>query len=345
MRVLPPPPVDPDDQVSVPEFAVFWWADEAPREELGGSSAAFAEFLHRKESLTRMLRRSTRRSAFPEPAGRSGRTQLYRLGELVSWASASGGYVPDAVGDRTGAVSPLWHVRRALEAVRDETGHLGRRLAVAAVLVLGEHATEAGWAGSTAGLVAAEGAEGEWLVANLRRTGGRRGHLEGVADALVPDAPARVVSLRRLVPALSRALAAGYDAAGLADLARTHLADGEDRGTGSPLTASGLARLMLAVGDPRPGERVVDLAAGEGCLLTAVAEQTGGQAVLVGYEPEPAVWAIAMVRFALRGLAVDLRREPSLGGARHESGADLVLVDPPLAGRRSNAPWLELAAS
>ena len=101
---------------------------------------------------------------------------------------------------------------------------------------------------------------------------------------------------------------------------------------------------MVAAADPHPGEHVLDLASGEGGLLLYAAEQAGGTVELTGYEADPVSWAIAKSRFYLRGLAVDLRLEKSLDGNGSLPTADLVLIDPPLEGRRTYHLWLSLAA-
>ncbi len=168
--------------------------------------------------------------------------------------------------------------------------------------------------------------------------------LAGVFERLLEEVPTVVVGSSRLAGALFDALNSGLSGSDLLDTTLERLPSSPALGGGSALTASGLSRLMVATGDPHPGEHVLDLASGEGGLLLHAAEQAGGPVELTGYEADPVSWAIAKSRFYLRGLAVDLRLEKSLDGNGSLPTADLVLIDPPLEGRRTYHLWLSLAA-
>ncbi len=113
----------------------------------------------------------------------------------------------------------------------------------------------------------------------------------------------------------------------------------EGRGMGQ----SRASMLPVAVLDPRPGERVLDLCAAPGAKTTAIAAALGGEGSLTAVELHP-----ARAR-ALRDLArrMGARVDVVVGDARTvelPSGVDAVLVDPPCTGlgvlsARPDARW------
>ena len=114
------PKIHLDDQLSLAEFVKLWWAADVPAIDSGS---------------LRMLRRNW--AGFPTPSGSVGRTQLYRLGDLVSWIVRTDGStdgVSPALEERSVRVSPLWHFRRAVDACRGELDAESSRRLAAAVL-------------------------------------------------------------------------------------------------------------------------------------------------------------------------------------------------------------------
>ena len=340
---------DLDDHLSLAEFVALWWADEAPGSEDGEVTEDLRRFLDRKQASLRMLRRN--RPGFPKPTDSAGRTLLFRLGDLVSWISGPESDDESTLAQlerRLARVAPLWRFRRALEACRRELdAESSRRLAVGTTLALHCLGTRPGLEQqplavqklTSAGLVTAK-----LLRFEAAEIESRVPELQGVFGRLFNGIPARLRNANRLVQCVLDVIESGISAVRLVDLTLGYLSPSPALGGGSAQTASGLARLMVAAGDPQPGERILDLAAGEGGLLLCAAEESGGSPRLAGIEPDPSGWAIAKSRFYLRGLEVDLRLGKSLDGDEPLPGADLILVDPPLESRRSYRKWLSLAA-
>jgi hypothetical protein len=343
------PEIHLDDQLSLAEFVALWWAVEAPEAEGVEASENFKKFLDRKQASVRMLRLN--RPGFPSTVGSNPRSGLYRLGDLVSWIVGDNGDGTDALEQlvaRLSRVPPLWHLRRAVDACqRQLDAESSRSLAVAAILAL--HCL-----GLRPGLERQPPATrrltsvGHDTIAQLR-IGAQTieksdPELEGVFERLLDGIPDRVEGAGRLVTAAADAIVSGADAAGLVDLVLGSFAPARTADGGSTLTETGLSRLMIAAGDPQPGEGILDLAAGEGSLLLCAAEESGDSAHLAGFEPDPLAWAIAKSRFYLHGLTVDLTLGKSLGGSVHPGRADLVLVDPPLKSRLTFRKWLSLAS-
>jgi len=339
-----------DDEVSLAEFVALWWADEAP--EAGGVEASenFKKFLDRKQASVRMLRLN--RPGFPSTVGSNPRSGLYRLGDLVYWMVGDSGDGTDALDQlevRLSRVPPLWHLRRAVDACRRQLdAESSRSLAVAAILALHCFGLRPGLERqppATRRLTSA----GHDAIAQLR-IGAQAieksaPELEGVFERLLDGIPDRVEEAGRLVTAATDAIVSGAQAAGLVELVLGSFAPARTADGGSTLTETGLSRLMIAAGDPRPGAGILDLAAGEGSLLLlCAAEGSGDSAHLAGFEPDPLAWAIAKSRFYLHGLTVDLTLGKSLGGSVHPGRADLVLVDPPLKSRLTFRKWLSLAS-
>ncbi len=334
-----------DDELSLGEFVLLWWASEAPS---GDHPEELDNFLDRKQALIRMLRKS--RPAFPEPTGASGRTRLYRLGDLEDWMSGEGVWPASAdLESRLAGVSPLWRLRRAEDACRREldSGFV-RRLEVAllvALHVLGTGGRSVRPPAAVRRLLAADDRTVDALRAEVPKLERSVPDLRGVIDGLLDGVSTEVAGSSRLAGAIVDALANAIPPSNLLDIILDRLPSAPAVGGGSPLTATGLSRLVVSAADPRPGEHILDLAAGEGGLLLAAADGAEGTVELTGYEADPVSWAIARTRFYLRGLAVDLRLEKSLDGEALLPTADLVLVDPPLEGRRTYHRWLSAAAA
>ena len=333
-----------DDELSLGEFVLLWWALEAPA---GEDPEELDNFLDRKQALIRMLRKS--RPAFPEPTGASGRTRLYRLGDLEDWMSGEGVWPASAdLGSRLAEVSPLWRLRRAEDACRRglDAG-LVRRLEVAllvAVDVLGAGGGSIRPPAAVRRLLAGGARTVDALRAEAPKLERSVPDLRGVMDGLLDGVPPGVAGSSRLAGAIVDALADAIPPSNLLDIILDRLPSSPAVGGGSPLTPTGLSRLVVSAADPHPGEHILDLAAGEGGLLLTAADRAEGTVELTGYEADPVSWAIAKARFHLRGLAVDLRLERSLDGEAPLPTADLVLADPPLEGRRTYHRWLSAAA-
>jgi type I restriction enzyme M protein len=116
---------------------------------------------------------------------------------------------------------------------------------------------------------------------------------------------------------------------------------------GELVTPRGMGRLMVALADPQPGERIYDPCFGTGGLLVdaaealwwrglqvAPAEWTRAQRVPVfGVEKHVELHLVAFVRLLLAGvrpaLEVGDALEREAAGRHHDQGFDCVLVDPP----------------
>jgi len=338
-----------DDELSLAEFVALWWADEAP--DAGGVEASedFKRFLDRKQASVRMLRLN--RPGFPSTVGTGPPSRLYRLGDLVHWIvgdTCGGTDALDQLEARLSVVPPLWHLRRAVDACRRQLdAESSRSLAVAAVLALHCLGLRPGLERQPPAVRRFTSA-GHETIAQLRIEAQtiekRTTELEGVFERLLDGMPDRVEEAGRLVRAAAHAIVSGTRAADVADRVLGSLAPERTADGGSTLTETGLSRLMIAVGEPQPSERILDLAAGEGSLLLCAAEESGEPAHLTGFEPDPLAWAIAKSRFHLHGLTVDLTLGKSLDGSAHPGRADLVLVDPPLKSRLTFRKWLSLAS-
>lgn len=95
------------------------------------------------------------------------------------------------------------------------------------------------------------------------------------------------------------------------------------------------------VAGARPGDHVLDPAAGEGGLLLALAGRAGGGLSLTGREAGEWAWRTAKARFSVRGMEADLGAGPSdsFSDQALSGSADVVVLDPPL-GRRQVRRWL-----
>lgn len=107
---------------------------------------------------------------------------------------------------------------------------------------------------------------------------------------------------------------------------------------GNYFTSAHLARLMVSLASPQPGERILDLACGSGGLLVESARQvrsrTGGEdeLVLMGRDINNEARQIAAMNLAAHGLRGDLGQGPADSLRRPggpPSASDVVLVNPP----------------
>jgi hypothetical protein len=93
------------------------------------------------------------------------------------------------------------------------------------------------------------------------------------------------------------------------------------------------ARLVAELVDLRDGDVVLDPACGAGSLLTAIAARK--PVPCLGQEIDPGLGALAEVRLALRGIAVELHAADSLlDDAYRGRLADAVVCDPPVGERQ-----------
>lgn len=128
-------PANLDDRLSLAAFAELWWAEQRP------DSEDMAKFVENKQAAIRMLRKNHR--GFPAPVTASGRTHLFRLGDLAGWAVSTQkpSWTPEeAVRQRSPLVGEQWHLDRAIDVCVVELGpDLARRLAVLTAVAL-DHA-------------------------------------------------------------------------------------------------------------------------------------------------------------------------------------------------------------
>lgn len=200
----PEPEIHLDDQLSLAEFVALWWADEAPEHPAEEPNEDLERFLDRKQASLRMLRRN--RPGFPEPTGSSGRTRLYRVGDLVSWISGEvteKEIASEELRVRAARVSPLWHLRRAVDVCRsDLDDDATRRLAVAVALALDCLGARAGL-GQTPRAMALLTAAGRDTIRQMRLVGPSLEEtppeLGGVFESLLAGIPTRVAGAGRLV--------------------------------------------------------------------------------------------------------------------------------------------------
>jgi SAM-dependent methyltransferase len=337
--------VEPDDLLSLADFVELWWATEVAAGRDQGPVAG-AQIVANKQAALRMLRRT--HSGFPESAKAAGRTRLFRLGDLAEWTAAAyeqSGTVEEMVEQRAATAGARWHLARALDACAAEIGATEcRRVAVATVTVL-DYLGVGSQPGPLPARAKALVGETSDAVTALRaaavRLGRQHRDLERALARLLAGFSEGTGAAGRVVTSAAAALVAGETPSILVDHVLQAL-DASSEAGGTARTADALAKLLVAAGQPRPGEHVVDLAAGEGNLLIEAAERAGGPLTLSGIELDPDALAIAACRLHLRGLAADLRLGDSLGSDDLPM-ADLVLVDPPLDGRRGYRRWLDAA--
>lgn len=272
-----------------------------------------------------MLRK--RHGNFPQPRG-TGRTPLFRLGDVVDWFNANR---PDVRLRPT----PTWRVARSVEALR--TAHpleAARPFAIGALAVCGTLATQPDTT-HTADLTQA--------VGSLDAPDDQRTAIAALIGAVSGDDPAAI----RLIRALTASTAAAPDAGGINNLESEVLQRLTGMATPTSTTTSpdALVDTILAVADPDRTPTIFDPTAGEASLLLAAGKATGWTAELSGQEQDPTARNIAHARSYLQGTHVNLGAQPA-DSLNHDQfpgeGAALVLCDPPFAGR-GFAKWLNHA--
>ncbi|GGM39870.1 N-6 DNA methylase [Dactylosporangium sucinum] len=113
-----------------------------------------------------------------------------------------------------------------------------------------------------------------------------------------------------------------------------------------------LARLMVALVDPQPGDRVHDPCCGPGTLLVAAGQHLastvgpavdGASAVLTGRATTARTWQLATLNMAIHELQCDLSAEPLAPDRANEvdvgpGGYDVVLLNPPFGRTEWSVP-------
>jgi hypothetical protein len=339
---------DPDDRVSLADFAQWWWANQSHEMAQQGERAS-RQFLDNKQASIRMLRRN--HEGFPSPVAATSGTQLYSLGDVAAWtvkAHDPSSTLAEAIRTRSADVGVQWHVDRAVDACAAEIGPGStRRLALLIVVALDRAGVGPGLSRLPA-KVRALVEQGSGLPDLLRTIKARRATpppgLPEAVSVLLEDLPIPEPKTARLARAMAAWLLTGREAAVLADDVLDR-ADRQDSAAALRRTGDSLTMLMLAAGQPRPGERIVDLAAGEAGLLIGAAGQAGGPVGLTGIEVHPGTWAVGCCRLYLHRLEADFRRGDSLRGPESLPTGDLVLVDPPVDKRRDYVRWLAAAVN
>ncbi|HLH45921.1 MAG TPA: N-6 DNA methylase, partial [Acidimicrobiales bacterium] len=289
---MEPPDWVHDEVVSLSEFA-----------RLIPSHSRRSQTPENKAAALRMARR--RDLAFPEPRVTRGRGEVFRLGDLVEWASARGLPV---------VFEPTWLIVHALRHTASALGSEAACLILAAELLRRP--------------VDSEDERRPW------EQGTRPPHdRPGVADRSPAD---------RLAATVEFAIEGGARPSELLEAAL------EDVGPhASPKPAStprGLAELLVAVGDPHPGELVEDPAIGQGEIAMAAARHAGGAVTITGGDVDPNAAFIAAARLQLAGVPfeADTGAQDALASeSEHEGRADVVLLDPPFG--PDMLPWVQVA--
>lgn len=132
------------------------------------------------------------------------------------------------------------------------------------------------------------------------------------------------------------------------------LADSSDAADGQFSSPSAIARLVAALAQPQPGDRVYDPCFGSGNFLVAAWQQaersrgdplqpSGNALDVAGIELNPSVFLVGLVRMLLAGiedprLAIgdSLERDPP--GSLNREGFDVVLANPPIGMRARGEP-------
>lgn len=263
-----------------------------------------------------MLRR--RHEGFPKPRAVSGRTPLFRLGDVVEWFQ-------DERGVQLQPVREEWRLARAMKALQvDHPLPKAREFAVGVLATCGSQGVDA---------------------RRLLDDGDVFDVLREIARSVDPEAVGHVLATLlgaipgdrvavRFVDAVARRLAAGSAPLDLEDEILQGLAS-----VATPATTTSphvLIDLMVAVADPDGVDSIYDPTCGEAGLLLTAGAETGWTAQLAGRESEPGPWRIAHARAHLRGVQLDLGAEPQESQVDDRvSGSDaaLVVCDPPFVGR------------
>jgi len=339
--------IDLDDTLPLSEFIDLAWAEDIDREvarfELSERDAERTRLVELRHSSMRMAR--SRKTDFPQPRDTSSRSALFRLGDLIAWLEAhpewseANGRSP---GDKPIRWEALWLLQRAEAACRRAHGaSSARRFGVGALLTFDLAGRRLAWRpGRVPDRLSPLVAAGDDVPGRLAN------HLDGldllveVARALVAAVPPTSAPASRLARSLALALSDGYSGGSLADHLLSHLTTSETA-AGTAITPDQLADLLAIVADAHDGDRVLDLAAGEGATLLAIGRRCPGS-VLIGREVDPWNWRIGVARLHLHRVEVDLGDAPVDSLQALDLEADIVVTDPPFA-QRSYLRWVERA--
>lgn len=335
--------IDEGDQVSLAQFAEFWWAEERPAGGRDGSG--FKGFLGKKQALMRMRSRGGRQ--FPSHVGTAGRARAYRLGDLIAWGLPNGADDSDKTYElerRAAAVDPLWHLERVQDSACRRIGARETRLlTTAGVGALHALPRSTGPGGQLEKAFSKGPYAVEELIAADQRIVNREPNFASVIPTLLLEVRDYPGTTDRLLGCISVLVEAGLDVNRILESTLDRLDPGDGLSFGTARNGPSLDRLMTIAADPHAGQRILDLAAGEGGLLVELARAAGGQAVLTGFEPNPEAWAIAKVRCSVSGVSVDLRCEDCLDRSSVLPPSDVVVANPPYGKRRGYVRWLNLA--
>jgi len=339
--------IDLDDTLRLSEFIDLAWAQDIDREvarlDLSERDAERTRLVELRHSSMRMAR--SRKTDFPQPRDTSSRSALFRLGDLVAWLEAHPGWSEAngrSPGDKPIRWDALWLLDRAEAACRRAHGAANsRRHGLGALLTFDLAGRRLAWRpGRVPGRLSPLVAPGDDVPSRLTD------HLDGshllvkVARALVAAVPPASAPASRLARSLALALSDGHTGGSLADHLLSHLTTSETAAD-TAVTPDRLADLLAIVADPHPGDRVLDLAAGEGGTLLAISRHCPGS-VLIGREVDPWNWRIGVARLHLHRLEVDLGDAPVDSLEVPPLNAEIVVADPPFA-QRSYLPWVECA--
>jgi tRNA/tmRNA/rRNA uracil-C5-methylase (TrmA/RlmC/RlmD family) len=114
-----------------------------------------------------------------------------------------------------------------------------------------------------------------------------------------------------------------------------------------PAAADTLARCVLDLLEPRPGETALDLYAGAGLFAGLLADAVGPTGRVVAVEGDPTAAADCAANLAESPAAVEVRPSrvtPGLIGGLGAPGPDVVVLDPPRAGAGRDVVAAVLAA-
>jgi SAM-dependent methyltransferase len=344
VRMMTEGAIDLEDRLTLPEFAKLEWSPEGTSVEPKSVMLSSAD---NRYSWMRTMQ--SRGHPLPKPVGGSTRASLYRLGDLVDWVRGHG--------EAEVVFDPWWALLRAARAFVDEPrgdppgvrdseavpfDRLRRFLVGVAVL----HAFDVDSKPLRVDVMNALLQEGDDLPGRLRALAARGdSDSDRLAAQLLGFVPSTSHAAARAARAAGAMLESGDESpSSLVDFLFEHLA-GLPARAGVTTTGPSLAHLVVALGGPRVGERVVDPACGEGQLLRAAAHR-GGDVELVGRDNDAGALLTAEAVLKLNGATADLDGGPtdSLTTGTELGPADLVLLDPPLGGGRHVVRWLRLAS-
>jgi hypothetical protein len=295
------PAIDQCDCVSASQFAELWWSEERPGDDRNDD--AYRKFLENKQAQMRMMRRKFGDFPVPDPKFRRRRrlhdsnSHAYALGDFVEWCLPD---VPDSVRlealeIRATSVHPFWHLERALDE-----GASSRRSSATLQLVV---ASVAAWRVPRRGdedldnYLAWALSRGESGLQDIRASDGEIAaefpSLEGVFRTLLYGIAESRGSSLRIMDAVEFVLESGTDPSDVLDLVLDRMDTGSWVSGASTQGSSSLNKLMSLVAHPKSGQTILDLTAGEGGLLLALAAESDGPLDLVGIEFEPEAWAVA----------------------------------------------------